>query len=43
MTIVTPMKKSATELRRRWRRQIGIHAFEHSARPPPPGGARGVL
>lgn len=41
MTIVTPMKKSATELRRRWRRQIGIHAFQQSARRPREGAALG--
>jgi len=41
MTIVTPMKSSATELRRRWRRQIGIHAFQQSARRPREGAALG--
>ena len=41
MTVVTPMKKSATDLRRRWRRQIGVHAFKQQARRPREGAALG--
>jgi hypothetical protein len=41
MTVTIPRIHSATELRRRWRRQIGVYAFKQRAPRPREGVALG--